>query len=470
MANNLMRFTVEPVGFDRLNIREEGNTSSAIMGSVNRDFLVDKISGADNDEWWKIRDVSSGIQGFVRKIHLKGVSTAQPVDIPLEQFLDELESNARAAGGNTIWLLAVAHAQSGIKNDRDNVSERVGPFRFSEDNWKALVEANPGVDVRTDEIGRWDKQIVIASLAFGHYRKALKAALEPVEPNALQLYTAHVLGTDAASVIAKADGTKQLVEVLPEAGLDQAAIDFAVKLLPDGKTSVADLNQVLSDELQQGINEARKLLKIPDDAGTLGNLSRRFESTGNPAAIAKEPGDKGHSYGLYQINSGGTIQNFIEFLQATDMQAFANKLVAAGGQGAAHIGTDEFKNAWRELAGQDDFNKAQHEFIKEKFFEKCAAQLKANNVLDALSRSIVVQDVVWSTSVQLGVPLAVNAFKQAKEMAGDAKWVDDSKLIEHVYAERRKFETYFPSSTSAWDALAMRFAAEEQDALAMLNA
>ena len=150
-------------------------------------------------------------------------------------------------------LVAVAHAQSRIKNDRDGITKRIGPFRFSKETWKTLIVANPAIEVRIDDVGDWRMQVLIATLAFRHYRKMLKAALEPAEPNALQLYTAHVLGTYAASVIAKADVNKQLLEVLPEAGLDQAAIDFALKLLPAGKTSVANLNQVLHDELQQGI-------------------------------------------------------------------------------------------------------------------------------------------------------------------------------------------------------------------------
>jgi hypothetical protein len=195
----------------------------------------------------------------------KDSANSQPIDIPLEQFIDTLQSNSRSVRANVYWLLAVAHAQSGIKNDREETTKRIGPFRFSEDNWKTFVEENPDTGVRIDEIGRWDMQAVIAPRAFVHYHESLKRTLDGAEPTALQLYIAHVLGLSAASAIAKANGTELLADLLQGAGLQQEIIDYGLKLLPPGKIKVSDLIEVLREELQQGIDRANELLQVPGD-------------------------------------------------------------------------------------------------------------------------------------------------------------------------------------------------------------
>ena len=88
---------------------------------------------------------------------------------------------------------------------------------------------------------------------------------------------------------------------------------------------------------------------------------------------------------------------------------------------------------------------------------------------DFTKRSKTLQCVIWSLSVQHGTSGAVYIInKQNLGFSNDLK--DDANFIRGIYAERRKVDIYFSSSTqSIKNAVFNRFINEERDALVMLK-
>ena len=194
----------------------------------------------------------------------------------------------------------------------------------------------------------------------------------------------------------------------------------------------------------------------------LGDLSKRYESNGNPAAIGYDRVG-GWSYGAYQIScNAGTMSQFIVWL-AEKYPEFAQKLQMAGGAKSASGGSMSFKSAWVELANDPDFAVAQHEFIKSTHYEPLVIGVRRLG-LDIADRSGALQDVAWSTAVQHGVRGGINVFRNALDGRDD---LPDSLLIPAIYKERRG---HFGNSTErVRDAVMRRFDAECNQAMAMLG-
>jgi hypothetical protein len=205
----------------------------------------------------------------------------------------------------------------------------------------------------------------------------------------------------------------------------------------------------------------------PEEPEQLGALSRKFESNGNPGAIGFDTMG-GYSYGSYQIASKvGRMKQFIDFL-SVHRPALAVALESAGGDEAAKAGSDAFRAAWRTLAIDPTFAAAQHDFIEESHYKPFKRQLLETLGLDLNARSKTLRDVAWSISVQHGPGSQIFARALEGQAVGQ---LTDAEVIAKVYAERRKTEKYFASSTEAVRiAVAARFAQEESRALQQLQA
>lgn len=201
---------------------------------------------------------------------------------------------------------------------------------------------------------------------------------------------------------------------------------------------------------------------------TLGSLSARYESNGDPGAVSTGRGDHGGvSYGMYQFSSTqGSAQEFVDGLRDTHPEYHA---VLDG----LTPGTQEFSDAWRDLAARDPegFAAAQHEAIERSHYEP---QLRATEErlpgIDLENRSDAVRDVLWSTAVQHG-GRTDDIFERA--VAGrDVTTMTDAELIRAVYAERGRDDgtAYFGRSSEAVrEGVMNRFRNEERDALRMLG-
>lgn len=201
---------------------------------------------------------------------------------------------------------------------------------------------------------------------------------------------------------------------------------------------------------------------------TLGALSARYESNGDPGTVSTGRGDHGGvSYGMYQFSSTqGSAQEFVDGLRDTHPEYHA----ALDG---LTPGTQEFSDVWRDLAARDPegFAAAQHEAIERSHYEP---QLRATEArlpgIDLENRSDAVRDVLWSTAVQHG-GRTDDIFERA--VAGrDVTTMTDAELISAVYAERGRDDgaAYFGRSSEAVRAGVMnRFRHEERDALRLLG-
>lgn len=162
---------------------------------------------------------------------------------------------------------------------------------------------------------------------------------------------------------------------------------------------------------------------VPDVPGwELGQTSERYESGGKGPGVINDyngaaKGDfGGASYGVYQFasflpavnaangknrpkfNGNSPVETYIKTSKYKDK--FAGLVPA----------TPEFDNKWKEIASTDsaNFKKSQHEHIKEKFYDVYMANL-ARAGFDLSKFGPGVQDLVWSTAVQIG-PNAVSIF------------------------------------------------------------
>lgn len=212
----------------------------------------------------------------------------------------------------------------------------------------------------------------------------------------------------------------------------------------------------------------------------LGRLSRRYEAKG-PGTVSTGKGDKGGvSYGSYQFASAnGSAAEFVRSLKKTHFSYY----VALAG---ARPGTPAFSAAWRKLATKDPigFDRAQHEYIKKKFYDVAAACIKRLVGMDLDLRSATLRDVVWSTAVQSGPCAGPKAYARGIRGAADIvkialkgqdpATVSDEELIKAIYAERGRKNTngtlvYFSgSSKQVQQGVSNRYKDEMKNALSHL--
>ena len=204
-------------------------------------------------------------------------------------------------------------------------------------------------------------------------------------------------------------------------------------------------------------------------AEELGALSAKYETGGRgPGVVSTGAGDYGGvSYGSYQMASKmGVPTRFVTQAGFPWLQDFAN-LTA---------GTPQFTAVWKRIASQqpDEFQKAQHAYIKKTHYDLLVAKILSDDNLDVNTRSRALQDVVWSTAVQHGgaTPIVHRACSTLRCKQTDPDY--DEQLIRAIYAERGRKKpdgtlAYFSrSSASVQTGVANRFKSELQDALAML--
>ena len=200
----------------------------------------------------------------------------------------------------------------------------------------------------------------------------------------------------------------------------------------------------------------------------LGDLSKKYESNGDPAAISTGIGDLGgKSYGMYQMSSDlGVVADFLDWAQ-TRGYGFARNLKRCT------IGSKVFDFRWKLTANimKEEFTEAQHRFIKERYYD-IAAKLLDEAMYDLNNHTEVMADVVWSRAVQNGPYQIVEMFTEACKSIGypNLSYVDDRafdyNMIEAVYQNVCKTEEWTNGSPALREGLYARFDAECAEALA----
>lgn len=188
----------------------------------------------------------------------------------------------------------------------------------------------------------------------------------------------------------------------------------------------------------------------------LGSLSAKYESSGNPATIARTKGDiGGASYGTYQLTTA-----------SGNAQKFANQY--GGALKGLKAGTTAFDNAWKAEAKKNPtaFKNAQHNYIEKTHYAPSAKKFESATGINLSKMPVAVKDMIWSIGVQHGSGGANNIFKNAGVKKNDSP----STIIKKVYAERKKVNKYFASSSQKIkNSVLNRFNREEKQALSMLG-
>ncbi|MBR6636259.1 MAG: hypothetical protein IKK97_02290 [Phascolarctobacterium sp.] len=202
----------------------------------------------------------------------------------------------------------------------------------------------------------------------------------------------------------------------------------------------------------------------------LGDLSKKYESNGDPAAISSGVGDLGgKSYGMYQMSSNlGVVDEFVKWLdKKTAPLNFACRLLKYP------VGSTAFDEAWVQVANKAPlpFDEMQHQFVKERYYD-VAKKLLKDAMYDLDNHTEVMQDVVWSRAVQYGPYQIVEMFTEACKSLGypNLSYVDDRafdyNMIEAVYQNVCKSEKWTNGSPALREGLYARFDAECAEALA----
>ncbi|GAB7023436.1 VgrG-related protein [Salidesulfovibrio brasiliensis] len=201
-----------------------------------------------------------------------------------------------------------------------------------------------------------------------------------------------------------------------------------------------------------------------------GSLSAQFESGSKGIAAIGWDSVGGTSYGKYQIAAKtGSMDSFLNYLddKAPDI---AERLRSAG---PAETGgkSGAMPAEWQRIAAQqpERFEELQHGFIKGEYYDTARQKVLGQTGIDIDNAPPIVQEVLWSTSVQHGPTGAAGIFSKAiNAFLGRAQGGEFSrKLIENVYDTRKG---QFGSSTErVQEAVGNRLESEKEIALNMLS-
>ena len=184
------------------------------------------------------------------------------------------------------------------------------------------------------------------------------------------------------------------------------------------------------------------------DRNKTGTVSREFESSNNPVAIGHDI-KGGYSYGDYQIaTNNGTFDDFMKYLKKNpNYDDYYEYLQEAGGSEAAKIKERKFELAWHNIANDDRFRQAQHNFMVDKKYKPVIRLTRDIKGLDLDSRHPVVKEVIFSTAVQHGEGGAADILHEA--FGKDASSISDKDMIKQIYHIRALTNKKFKSSPPA---------------------
>lgn len=194
----------------------------------------------------------------------------------------------------------------------------------------------------------------------------------------------------------------------------------------------------------------------PPTGWSLGQTSEKYESGGRgPGTIndysGRAAGDLGGaSYGTYQLASylptdmsngrkrpSGANSPVIQFVRNSRFKDTFKDLTP---------GTAAFDSKWKEVASSraDEFKKDQHDYVENNYYKVMIAGLQRQG-LDLSKFGPAVQDLVWSTAVQLG-PAKTSIFLEP--LKGKSA-LTDKDIVELVSAYKiANVNNWFTSSSA----------------------
>lgn len=203
----------------------------------------------------------------------------------------------------------------------------------------------------------------------------------------------------------------------------------------------------------QSLNGKTILMPGFSNMSTLGQLSKKYESSGDPGKCVHNAGDAGGlSCGSYQIAKAvGTLGEYMKYLQKNFPSFY--KVLAPVPQNLKSFGP-----VWRSTYNSDKngFYQSQHDFIGSTHYVPVTNEIKSKYGFDVNTRSRSVQEMFWSYSVQHRNN-TVSAF--GKVIGKSHQNLSDKEIITRMYDYR----------IVRWSCCTTRFVNEKRDALAMLG-
>lgn len=163
------------------------------------------------------------------------------------------------------------------------------------------------------------------------------------------------------------------------------------------------------------------------------------------------------------------MDSFLSYLEG-EKPEWAARLKGAG---PADTGSKEggMPTVWKELADKypEEFEAVQTAFIRKENYDPARLKVLDATGIDMDNAPKVVQDVLWSTSVQHGATGAARIFsKVVNSFIGEANGVDfNQKLIEGVYDTRK--DQFGSSTKRVRNSVQTRLTHEKELALSMLG-
>ncbi|MBF0155468.1 MAG: hypothetical protein HQL64_17170 [Magnetococcales bacterium] len=103
----------------------------------------------------------------------------------------------------------------------------------------------------------------------------------------------------------------------------------------------------------------------------------------------------------------------------------------------AKRGTESFKEKWRELSDNAEFQEIEQEFAVKKIYHPFVKKVKHQMNVDFSTRSRALQEVAFSTAVQHGEGGGNDVVMKALH-GRDGSLMSDRKIIEEIYKQRIK--------------------------------
>lgn len=212
------------------------------------------------------------------------------------------------------------------------------------------------------------------------------------------------------------------------------------------------------------------------DGWTLGQTSERYESGGKGPGVINNYANSGDyggaSYGCYQFASylPATMPNgksrpssanspCMMYVRSSRFRDHFSGLVPA---------TPAFDSKWKEIAAKypNEFKEDQHEYIKRNYYDVMISNINRNGI-DLSIFGPAVQDLIWSTAVQLG-PGKTSVFTVPLRNKSE---LTDKSIIELVSDYKiSNVNSYFASSSQAIkDSVANRWKSEKQALLKLIK-
>lgn len=219
-------------------------------------------------------------------------------------------------------------------------------------------------------------------------------------------------------------------------------------------------------------------IRKPVSGWELGKTSEKYESGGKGPGVVndymgKSSGDfGGASYGTYQFASflppimpGGktrksaTNSPLVRYIRDS---RFKSKLLGI------KPATPEFDAAWKQLAKDypQEFKDDQHEFIKKNYYDVMMSNLKRNGI-DLSGYGPAVQDLVWSTAVQLG-PGKTEVFTTPLKGKPSLTEADIVSLVSE-YKINKVGSLFASSSSGMQQGVVNRYSSEKKDLIKMIT-